>query len=562
MDFLIIVETRDIGKIDFNTVLDIGTIDKPGIHYTKFAHLAYHYNHDQTGKRLIFGDVIGGKSSKVGECKGIYYSVQLSSNKIVVQADRFGILPVFYSIKGGRVIVSSDYKVVYNMLDEHIIDDQFYIQMASFYTPIGKSTTHLEINRLEFGLILEISIDGIKTIKTRSFCDYLSSNPISFKDGIKDVVDCFIANSRCYFEDSNAIALTGGYDGRSIVACAHHFNQKFYTFSYGKRGSLDVEVPLEIAEKLGIDYRFLHLDDEYVRNEYCDCAMEYIRRSGGLNGFLYPQSLYYVKVLSSDFSNIITGYVGSEIIRSSKEPDCEVVPPVVFYYLSGEIEKAHQWLLDRAHNLKQIQLLPENYCPDDTLNIIDGWCKTLPNGLTANHKLFTYLYECCFMNLFGTWVHNGMRYAKIRVPFLDIDFFSQISKTQVSAFYLDFPEKNMRKRLKSCSFYTYLYNQAWPELGRIPISKGYSPNQLIRPFSSLSIALAYAKARRMKDPNGLDKLGSVSGAIAFLDDLNNDYGVDRDLLDSIRKNVLGDSYNRSHGFMALTKFVARKKVFK
>lgn len=561
MDFLIIQKRHNQVALRHSFVDSFKDIEREGIYIKKLGHLDYVVTTKPQQTVLEFGDVIEIHNSSTGRKKGIYYTIAINNDCIIVEADTFGFLPVFYAEINDLFVVSSSFKMILGFMELKNEDPEFYHQMAFFFTPIGGTTAVKGVSRLEYGANLEIGAEGVNQKKIRGYSDFLTSIPKSFKESIYDVVDCFIANSKHYLEDDNAIALTGGYDGRSIVACAHHFNKRIHAFSYGKRGSLDVEVPILIADKLAIDYRLLQLGEDYLENYYEDCVHEYITRSGGLNGFLYPQSLYYVKELSKEYGNIATGYVGSEIIRSSKEPDCEVVPPVVFHYLSGDVVKAKQWIASMIPRLTQIQLLNGRHHPDDTLQLIDSLQKAQPNDLTANQKLFTYLYEHCFMNLFGTWVHNGMYYAKIRVPFLDSDYFNLVSKTKVSAFYLDFPERDMRKRLKSCSYYAYLYDRTWPELGKIPISKGYTPKQLIRPLGSISVALAYAKAKRTEDPNGLDKLSSVSGALKHIDKLKQDNSDNKDLLDSIWEFVHGDSYSRSHGFMALSKIETERMFF-
>jgi len=559
MDFLIIKNKYNQVAMHHSFVTSFKEVEREGVYIKKLGHLDYIISEEPHKTLLEFGDVFDVRSSGTGRKKGTYYTITIKNDFIIVEADPFGYFPVFYAEIKDLLVVSSSFETILSYMESKNEDPVFYQQMAFFFTPIGKTTAVKGISRLEYGSILEIGHEGFKHKKIRLFSDFLTSSPESFKRSIHDVVDCFIANTSYYLEENNAIALTGGYDGRSIVACAHHFNKAIHAFSYGKRGSADVEVPIKIADKLGIDYQFIHLDDEYLKNAYRESVIDYIIKTGGLNGFQYPQSVFHIRVIAQNYSSIVTGYVGSEVIRSPKEPDDEIVSPVIFHFMTGNLDKAKSWITDRMWRLKSIQLLESDYHPNDTLSLVYDLQQSLPAELSANQRLFTYMYENCFMNLFGAWIYNGMHYAKVRIPFLDTDFFDLVSKTKVSAFYLNFPENNMRKRLQSCSFYAYLFDRAWPELGRIPISKGYSPHQLITPLGSLSVALAYVRSRNFKDPNGLDKLGSISGALSYIELLKKNNVFTWDLLDSISETVHGDSYSRSHGFMALSRLETKRR---
>jgi len=57
-----------------------------------------------------------------------------------------------------------------------------------------------------------------------------------------------------------------------------------------------------------------------------------------------------------------------------------------------------------------------------------------------------------------------MHYAKMRVPFLDMDFFETIVQTEVSQFYRSFLETSMLKRIKGQRLYPAIINKTFSKL--------------------------------------------------------------------------------------------------
>jgi len=554
MDFIIIINNNDMNinnmNIKVNYVNKLSNYNDSGIYILKLSHAKYIDIVNNSSRIIQFGDIID-KSKK-----GLFYTIKINSISIEINSDIFGYLPIFYSIYDNKIIVSSDFEQISSMVNQLEYNEKYYPQLTLFYTPLGNSTINKLIHRLTFGSLLIIKNHKIEIKNQYRFYGYFENKPLSYKENIDSVVDSFIDNIKYYYDDENAISLTGGYDGRSIVSCAHYYKKNFHTFSYGKRGSLDVEIPTYIANKLGIKYELIELDKDYLLNRYQINVDEYIYRSGGLNGFLYPQSLFYVKKLSSSCKNIITGYVGSEIIRNFKQYDCEILSPIIYYILLNNNKKINEWINLRYREWKELNLITSKTMIVESINDIKDYFNELPSDLTQYQKLLTFLYENLFINLFGTWVYNGMHYARIRVPFIDPEFFSLISKTKVSAYYMKFPENNLRKRLNSCKFYSYLYRKTWPQLSKIPITKGYTPEDLITPLGFIRVAVAYRKAKNFNDPNGLDKLSTVTGALNYIDNLENLNYIGSEEANILRATIKSDAYSRTYGFLALSKIKA------
>ncbi len=558
MDFIIKYSLEKVLELDVELSLDdfAEKLEPNTLYINKLPHLDYH-DFKLNGKReILCGDVIGKPllDSQTSTKRGFFYRFIIDENKksIEIMPDFHCMLPVYYSELGNLAIISSSYNSILKELKTTSKSDSFYAEIAVLYSSLGDSTYIKEIKRLTYGKSIILSNAKLHAVQNYRFYDNLAEFPHKFEKAIHDVTDCFVDKSGDYFESSNAISLTGGFDGRTITGCAHYHKTDFINFSYGKIGSPDVDVPISLSQKLGLNYSLIELNREYLHDQHLQCLREYLLNTGGLNGFLYPQSIFYVKKLGRFWNNIVTGYMGSEVLRSTREPDCEIISPAIFDILLNGITQ-NNWAYSRCGHFKELELITSTQDITDVLNNISQYFMDLPQDLSLNQKFISYAYENLYRNTFGPWIYNGMHYSKIRAPFLDYDFFKSISTTEVSQFYKPFPETKLSKRMRNLVFYAVVLDKTWPELGKLPISKGYSPIDLISATGKLNILLNYSKAKKKKDIHGLDKLNSVSGANQYINSLINTETINPTLIERIKNLMMHDAYSRTYSFLALSK---------
>ncbi len=52
---------------------------------------------------------------------------------------------------------------------------------------------------------------------------------------------------------------------RANVICAHFYKFHFTTYSYGRLGNYDIDIPLMIFSKLPVNYHLIELDDNFFK---------------------------------------------------------------------------------------------------------------------------------------------------------------------------------------------------------------------------------------------------------------------------------------------------------
>jgi len=563
MDFIVKIKLDSTYKFKYSFCEEIKkvSVDLNNVYIEKLSHLDYVVDSNDIRTQIAIGDVIAtdNSSSDLSKTKGIFYLLTFWNNSkgLSIECDEHSLLPLYYSKHDDYILVSSSFIILASNLAKKTYNSDFYAELAILYSQIDGSTFYKEIIRLEYGQIIDISQD-FKVVRKKRFFDSFTKSPQSFNSSIEKISNAFIKTSKLYFNEPCAISLTGGFDGRTLTACAHFHHVEFTNFSYGKKGNGDVDNPLMIAKSLKLSYNLIELDNNYLSNSYQESVNDYLRLSGGFNGFQYPQSQYYVKKLAGENKIIITGYLGSEILSSTKGEDDEVCPKFVLDYLKSGSQN-DDIIYTQENVLLELGLINDRQAVKEVLIKMRNYFLSLPDDLSLNQKFSTFAFENIYRNTFGTWIYNGMHIAKIRVPFLDHEFFSEISKTEVSQFYRPFLETNPIKRLKGQLLYSKILMKTWPQLNRITSSKGYAPADILTFYGRIKIALGrILKNNKYKEHHGLDKMSTNSGAIQYFEKENFDKALFNK--EEIRILLQKNSISRSICFLSLSKTEFQKML--
>lgn len=535
MDFILrAIKKKDISlKVEYTGKLKNINSQNGVLYIEKLDHLDYKEEEIGEGtKGYILGDVINYSSKDATKHKGFFYIIKWDqkSNTIEFHSDYQNFLPIYYYEGNDYYLISSSVDTIYSLLSGLEINQVFVTEMALLNVPFQDSCFFRHIKRLNYNCYLRIDSNGLKEMRTKRFYDYFADSPIPYKKAINRVVESFIDNCSKYFTESTYVSLTGGFDGRTVTSIAHYCNNDFIAFSHGKEENSDVYIPLKLSQKLNFPYRLINLGDDYIENYYERFVKEYLRHSGGMNGFLYPHTPYDAYVLSENPRPVITGYIGSELLRNAHFSGAITSKFVVDYLSFGDdvAERNAQnnpnyTVLKDYLDLKAIQ---------DILEKIKNYFIQLPRDLNNNQKLACFEFEEILPKLFGTWVYSGMHYSRIRVPFVDRQFFNEIVKTEVSQFYRKFLEQNPLKRFWGQYFYAQIINRTWPQIGKEMSGKGYAPADLLSLLGRIRITYGYSGKKKRINKGNFDNLGLISGMLHYR----------KSIEDPILKETVTDEY--------------------
>jgi hypothetical protein len=544
MDFYIKISKKVDFNFDQKFVNDLyGTNIIPNVLYIeKLEHLDYQTVDDEDRRIWQFGDVIHSDFQDAIKEKGIFYTLKHDSLKKILyfNSDFHSFLPIYYSEQEDNLIISSSVDLIARNLKYRTPNAQFLTDIALLNIPFGDECFFNEINRLAYGSSIKYSSSGISITQRKRVFHEFASQPSKYNRAIAETVDLFINNCRAYFDQPTNISLTGGFDGRTATAIAHYYQNDFKTYSYGKKENDDVYIPTMLSEKLHFPYRRIELGGNYIENDYKKFSREYLKFSGGMNGFLYPHVPFGAYLLSADKRPIITGYCGSELLRNAHFGGA-VSSSAVINILDRGIDHSFA----SVNNLKDYSILGEEYLTpsliQSSITKADSFLDKLPKELSKNQKLVVFEFEETYPKLFGLWVYVGMHYARMRIPFFDPEFYSYILKTQVSQVYRNFMEQNPFKRFYGQLFYSKVIDQTWPEIGLLMSGKSYAPNDLLSLKGKLRVAYGYLGKKKRNSKIDFDNLGLISGIKQYISTSKNlelKSFIADDLLNELHHNEL------------------------
>lgn len=542
MDFLFLTQkSESIGfKVSYVERFDPTRTETNTLYIEKLDHLDYIESKGEA-HTILFGDVIEYDASSEFKAKGFFYQIRFSPSKQTIEfaPDLHNFLPIYYTEHASRVIISSSIDWLLKILPQRVYNPSFVTDIALFNGPLGSTCIIKSIHRLEYGRKLLLTPTELAVTGKRRIYDYFLKKPVEYKKALDGIVDRFIENCSQYLKGPCAISLTGGFDGRTIVAVAHSFRTEFSAYSYGKIKYDDVSVPAMLSQKLGFPYELIDLAEGFIEVDHLPSVREYLSFSGGMNGFLYPQAHLAAKHYAKRSLPLITGYCGSELLRNAHSAGTMTSTALV-----DLVAQDYQLALQSVNSSPAIALLGPEYLNNglvvSSLKKAEEYVLSLPDWLNNNQKLAVFVFEEALPKLFGTWVYAGMHYSRIRVPFMDNNFFYQIIQTKVSQVYRSFLENNPFKRFYGQLLYSKIIDKTWPELGHYTSDKHYAPADLLNIAGRLKVAYGYiGKKKRIKRIN-YDNLGLVSGALKYIKTLEGK-GIktllDDDLTEQMYKNV-------------------------
>jgi hypothetical protein len=420
------------------------------------------------------------------------------------------LLPVFYHDTTENVTISSSFSLLAKELRNIEMNADFVSDMILFNVPLGKTCFYKEIQRMPYGCQIEVKSGSILLSNLHRAWQEFQIIPTRYKEAVDCIADLFVTNGRYYYNEPTHIALTGGFDGRTNVSVSHYYDNECTCYTHGKSTSSDVQIPLMITNKLGIEHKFIDLSSEFINEHHLKSVQAYLLYSGGMNGFIYPYIAYEASVLARDNKPVITGYCGSELLRNAHFGGAIVAQTVIDLIDKNEEYAFNQFGQNIDKNRLNREYIKMPLC-EERIHEISKYLSDYPEYLSKNQMLAVFELEEIMPKIFGTFAYVAMHYHRTRLPYMDYEFFRNIVKTEVSQVYRNFMEQRPSKRFWGQYLYAKIIDKTWPELGRLQSNKGYTPYDLLTIQGKIGIIRGYLRKRRRISLADYDSLGIVSG---------------------------------------------------
>jgi len=428
---------------------------------------------------------------------GHYYYILLNkiTSEIIIGNSMFSILPLYYYHDSNKIVFSENAANLGKHLNLNEISHIFIIETVLFNYPLFNNSIFEEVRLLPSNSYLKVSGSEINIIKHINIEKYFSNSPKPWKKSINEVIDIFLETVKKYLPDVKYVhALTGGFDGRTLVSAGLYHKKDFSCYSFGSASSKDTQIASQLALRAGIPFINVDLNDKYTSESSLNCGKEFILNTSGTATFARAHYLYAAKGLSNDYKYIITGNFGSEIFRTAHNAGAVISQNLYNLFNSNNPVEA----LKSIENSEEFRCLKLSGDKSSWEELKEDILK-LPcydqsyNSLTKNQRFYIFVFEEIFRKYFGAEMVNQFKYIKNRTPFLDIEFLKAIFQTKLAGIHSDFFEHNPFKRYKGQVLYAHIIRKAYPAYGKMMTDKGYKPDDLINLFGKLNIANGYLK---------------------------------------------------------------------
>lgn len=480
-----------------------------GEYYKKIEQGGYSY--------IIIGDLINLKdvnpNFNIQRLKGNFYIIRYKQDLIEIYNNVFSTLPIYYS-EDKKIFSNSLSLIKTKHQDIFKTDKQFILENILFNYSFSNRTIYTGIKLLPSNSYVKIKNDQIDFIKHTEITNYYSRDLKGVSKTRRTVADFYINTVKEYFPDEPfSITLTGGFDGRTIVSCARYYKKIFSTCSFGKKGNLDIEIPLANTKELDIPYNAYLLNDaDYTEHSYNVHSKHLITICPGSNAYIYPHFSYLASKESEKANYLLTGYCGSELFRAIHLTGAVTSSELIKIFNIENDEELRLSILN-SYRLKVLKFdLFKDEFENLILEILD-YRKNLPKDFSQNQTFYIYVFEEIFRKVFGTLIYAQQHFINVRTPFLDFDLIVELLKTKFAGANNEYYTTNPVKRFKGQVVYAEIIKRTSLDFYKFKTGKGYRPSDIIEPFGLINILLPYFKKRLTSSyqPPILDNLGIISG---------------------------------------------------
>ena len=196
--------------------------------------------------------------------------VWVDTSIIEVGIDRFGTIPIYYSLGNNGLIVSDDFWKVTNHISSIDYNPDAVLSMVYLGYVAGYETLLTGINEFPQAATHRISfVNNNPSISSKRYwmLSYRTDSrltPKELRDKLAQIYDNVFTRHCEAITDRGwdlHIPLSGGLDSRLIAGMFSRKNIPLQAFSYGPSGNMETKYASQIADILGIPLRFIPIDN-------------------------------------------------------------------------------------------------------------------------------------------------------------------------------------------------------------------------------------------------------------------------------------------------------------
>ena len=417
--------------------------------------------------------------------KGLYVIVKYDAANNILEADTdfLNMLPLYYSHDdSGKLIISSNVKLILKRDWVDKTPDEFAIGMQHLFDyTLGEYYYVKGIRRMENARTYIFS-GASKRIIVHWDVSSLKHNTLLPKiESLEQLGKQLHENVNLYanYSDKALVSLTGGFDGRTNLAVLDKPLEKYKCYSYGMPGSKQIIVPKNISEELGIDYEPILLEQEFLDNY---SKLNYLASyfSNGTAPIGFGNIVYAFSKLKTYSTTVVTGLLGSEVLRPLHNNQIQVNDQSFAIFLSDDLEKGIEQSVANRKEFMLVDINIETF-KKDLMNFINDEYFEKYSSYDKMTRFFFFILQEGLRKYFSQEISIERMYVTTKLPYFDVDFIELIYQTSWAGIYNGFLGNSKIKRRKGQLLYAYIMKKYKPKLLKLKLDRGYSPSVLLLP---------------------------------------------------------------------------------
>lgn len=448
------------------------------------------------------------KNDFVHHIKGSFAILILSKveQKITVFTDQLNLRSIYYHQFSDGFALSSSLTALINYLQQSgkvLKPDKRAIADRILFDFIVDNHTYIdEVSEIPPGSILRFGNNHLSITPYFDPLSYFNFSEIDLdkKDGYH-LLKSILAKNIKYSTDgpgNTAVALTGGFDSRSIAALLGPDLSSYTTFSYGRQDSWDIRIPNQISETLGLKYIPIYLESEYESafSAYAELA---IALGDGVTEYSQANITYAFSRFLGTHTSVLTGLFGSELIKIPTSRGLFLDKNMIAVLNSKNITETVGEIMSKYDHI-----LPfETDVKDELISTLRNH-PFINNDLSPNEKYFQYLLRVGFRRYFSKEVKIQKILKRNIHPFYDLDFIEALLRTPYPWVHNFTLEKNLWKNLSIHQLYARLIS-SYPVLNDFFSTHGFKPRHLLNKMETPILAMEYfSKKKKFKEASQLN----------------------------------------------------------
>ena len=473
----------------------------------------------------------------------IYYPVE---RRFIAINSRLGLYPLYYMEYAGELLASSRLGIFKKILGQNRINMSVVMQHCLYNYPVSSATFISGVSLQPPASALtyynnSIVIEKYWSVEQSLKQEKNQKNFAQSVDLLEEVLDRII-RKWCGSHQKAGISLTGGWDGRLLLAYALKYKDKsdLLLYSHGTPDSPDVALPLKTAKKLQYNYIPIFLNEPDYEKDRLQWAVDTLRYSDGLRQISRLHYLYTMWVLRAGhgISNIMSGIGGSNLLKSTNYKTCDVFNRFVLDIIETDqfestVRKHYDYVMDEYPGLFN------NIDYDTFLESFDlQYFRELHNTEDNNHRFICFLISEIERKYFGTELQSYKHLVNNYSPFFDNEFIDALLKT---VFMASGGNKGQIKSHYISKLYAVLTVRNNKKLAAEPTDRGFSMSDVANPLYMPRMLYRYYK----------NKIGMTKYADHF-----NNRGILKQYAESYCPKIKAYTHNNSVNGLFLENYVS------